>query len=321
MRQLTVTSSEEGRRIDKYILKYLNTAPSSFVYKLLRKKNVKLNSKRANGEEVLKKGDVVEIYLSETAFENFRKEDTKDTPLGIKGNIDIIYEDENVLFVNKKAGILTQRDKSGDPSLNDNILFYLKDSIEPSFKPSVCNRLDRNTSGIVTAGKNLEALRELSCIFADKKAEKIYLALVWGVLKSPSVLELYHTKDKNNKVRVTKEKREGASFVRTYFEPIHINEEENITLLRLRLDTGKSHQIRASLSHISHPIIGDRKYSREDINQKYRKLFGLKDQFLHAYNLSFRTEGKLSYLNDKVFKAPLPKQLENIVKYFNINIE
>lgn len=178
MRQLTISEKEEGQRLDKWLAKYMEKAPKSFFYKMMRKKNIVINGKKVQGNEKLKEGDSVSLYLSDETIENFQEK--KRLPQK-KKKLDILYEDDQILFVNKPVGMLSQKAKADDISLNEYIISYLLEKKELTqqdlarFQPSICNRLDRNTSGIVAAGKTIAGLQMLSGIFKDRTVHKLSL--------------------------------------------------------------------------------------------------------------------------------------------------
>ncbi len=315
MRELNITPKDENQRLDKFLMKYLNKAPKSFIYKMLRKKNIKYNNKKAEGNEIISSGDVINVYLSEDTINEFKEIKQVET---VKKTFDIIYEDENILVCNKPAGLLSQKDKADDNNtLVDQIISYLyqKGEYNPqdenSFKPAICNRLDRNTSGVVIAGKNLMALQEINKAIYEDRVQKYYKTIVKGKIEKAGKLEDYHIKDEFNKVNIIKEEKENAKKVITKYKPLKAS--ENYTLLEIELITGKTHQIRAHLQSIKHPIIGDGKYGDIKINENMRKKYKLKYQLLHAYKLIWeQKEGKLSYLYQKEFFAPEPAIFEKI---------
>ena len=323
MKMIEVKENEAGQRLDKLLGKYLNKAPKSFLYKMLRKKNITLNDKKADGSEKTSLGDVVKIYLSDETFEKFsqvvnvmeRKEgSSKKEPLLV------VYEDENILLVNKQTGMLVQKAAKNDYSLNDSILEYLLEKGEVTeetlrtFKPSVCNRIDRNTSGLVVAGKSLVGLQEMSLLFKERTIHKYYRCFVAGKITRPSSIKGYLYKDeKNNQVTVLKNEIKDAKAIETEYTPVF--QGEDFTLLEVKLITGRTHQIRAHLASIGHPIIGDVKYGNSKINEKYKKMCKIKSQLLHAYRIEFpQMNNRLAYLSGKEFIAEVPTEFVRMEK-------
>ncbi len=339
MKELIITENEAGQRFDKYLMKYLNKAPSSFTYKMLRKKNITLNGSKAAGAEKLKTGDVVKLFLSDETLEKFSEpvirpitgKSLNTEKYNIKDNI--IYEDDNVIFINKKSGILSQKAKPDDVSVNEYMIDYLlnSDSLKmedlKTFKPSVCNRLDRNTSGLITGGKSLMGLQELSRLFKERGVDKYYITVTAGEVKKGSKIKGYLKKDeKTNKVKIIsdtdiikadKTENETAynqikadyEHIETEYEPLYTGKlkEHTYTVLKVKLITGKTHQIRAHLSSIGHPVLGDMKYGKDSENRFFKEAHGVKCQLLHSYELIFKdVKGGLSYLNGRTFKAALP---------------
>lgn len=317
MRQFIIGENEAGQRFDKYLDKLLKEAPKSFFYKMMRKKNITLNGKKAAGNEILCLGDEIKLFLSEETFLKFSGNEK--VPRA-HASLDIVYEDKNVLLINKPAGMLSQPADSREPSLVEFLTGYLLDTGEVTeeslgtFRPSVCNRLDRNTSGIVAAGKSLSGLQCLSGMFHDRSIHKDYLCLVKGVIKEKKNIKGYLHKDgKCNKVVVCEKPFEDSLPIETIYTPLGDN--GRMTLLRVRLVTGRPHQIRAHLAGIGHPIAGDAKYGQEALNRRYREQYGLKYQLLHAYRLEFpNLEGDLASLSNTVHLAAVPEVFEQIIK-------
>ena len=321
MQELHVTENEAGQRLDKLLAKFLNQAPKSFLYKMMRKKNIVLNGKKCTGNEKLKQGDSIKLFFSDETIEKFSA-GTYAIPKKEKINmLPIIYEDEQILLMNKPVGVLSQKAKDSDVSAVEILINYLMETDQLSkeqfrtFHPSICNRLDRNTSGILVAGKTLPALQEMNRFFKERTIAKYYRCLVKGrVIKSEDYIKGYLVKDqKTNKVSITKKKTEEGVPIETEYCVIQSNAE--VSLLEVHLITGKTHQIRAHLASIGHPIIGDYKYGDKQINEMYRQAYGLKSQLLHAYRLEMpSSNGSLAYLNDKKFVAELPDKFIKICK-------
>ena len=296
MQKITVSSNEAGQRLDKLLGKYLSNAPMSFVYKMLRKKNIKLNGKKAQGNEKLEPGDKVVLFFSEETLEKFCG-DSPENKGKRQADFPIIYEDDQILLINKPAGLLSQKAKPEDVSLVELVQQYV--GCEPGFSPGICNRLDRNTSGIVVAGKTLPALQKMSELFRTREVEKYYLTIVKGAMTETKEVDGYLLKDaKTNKVTVYREEKKGSSYIRTGYEPLVTTRE--MTLLRVHLMTGKPHQIRSHLSSLGHPVLGDAKYGGAHPQIKY--------QLLHAYELHFPKLGKpFEKISGKCFTATIPQ--------------
>lgn len=330
MQKITVSSNEAGQRLDKLLAKYLSEAPKSFLYKMLRKKNIKLNGKKAQGNEKLNLNDEITIFLADDTIEKFAGKkftgESQEMPADIKRALEstvvpeIIYEDEEVLFLNKPAGMLSQKAEPKDLSLNEYMIAYLirsgnlKADELKSFKPSVCNRLDRNTSGLVAAGKTLAGLQALSEMFRDRGMEKYYLTVVDKVLTKERHVSGYLIKNENtNTVKILDESTENAQRIETAYRPLADN--GKVTLLEVHLITGRTHQIRAHLASIGHPVIGDYKYGNRNRNDYFKKKYHLQAQLLHARRMCFPScIGALEALSGQQIMAPLPKLFERILK-------
>lgn len=315
MKEIRITKNEENQRLDKFLLKYMNKASKGFLYKMLRKKRIKLNGGRAEGNELLQAGDTLQLYLAEETIQSFMEEKTV---AAAKRHFGIVYEDDDILVVSKPAGLLTHPEKSSDKdTLIDQILYYLYQKgqyvpeADSSFTPALCNRLDRNTSGLVIAGKTLKGVQAVNEIIRSHKLNKYYLTLVAGKVREAGEITAYLTKDEEkNQVRISKREGSGAKTMTKYRPIAHA---KGYTLLEIHLITGKTHQIRAHMQSIGHPVVGDRKYGSEHSNEKFRKEYGLSNQFLHALRVEWKEkEGPLGYLCGKEMTAPLPKVLQDI---------
>lgn len=405
MQEFVVAKAEAGGRFDKYLKKLLPLASSGFLYKMLRKKNITLNDKKAEGKEILAEKDVVKLFFSEETYLKFagRSEGgygrngadkgdkdsaimpEKDCPKAVfsqcpdrnhqeryslhksggdyrkayqrLGKIPVIYEDADILILNKPAGVLSQKAKKEDVSLNEWMIGYLLEKQEISeeglsrFCPSVCNRLDRNTSGLLLCGKTLRGSRYLSEILRDRSLHKYYLTYAEGKIENPITLKGYlkKTEEKNiseiiseeeyrqktstevmaakmsyrykspgeesDKKALAKDKTGGDyQKIETVIKPLSYSKEMDCTKLEILLVTGKSHQIRAHLSAIGHPVIGDIKYGWKP---KGAADAGFHCQLLHAYKIEFpETTGEFAYLSGKVVTAPMPELLERLERRF-----
>jgi len=326
-----IEKNEAGQRLDKFLAKYMNEASKSFFYKMMRKKNITLNGKKCEGNEKLAEGDVVKLFLAEDTIEKFSSVQVQEVK---KVDLDILYEDDEIILVNKPAGMLSQKAKETDESLVEYLIDYLLGSGKltesglRAFRPSVCNRLDRNTSGIVAAGKSLAGLQMLSGVFKDRSIHKYYQCLVSGEIRDVKTVDGWLLKDeKKNQVRILTDveaKRfegkggdEEPKRIRTKYEPIATD--GRFTLLRVTLLTGRSHQIRAHLASLGHPIVGDFKYGGvSKVNPSGRTV---KYQLLHSYRLEFpKLAEPFAYLSMKVFEAPLPGYFGSVLKETGIRL-
>lgn len=334
MKEIQIKKADSGQRFDKYLKRVFPEMGTSFMYKMLRKKNITLNGKKASGSELIQADDIVMCFFSDETFDKFSgktvtNSDVDTTNITVEyetayhnlSNIRVLYEDEHILLLDKPAGILSQKANTEEVSLNEWMIGYLLESdsvTEESlrhFKPSVCNRLDRNTSGLVICGKTLLGSREMSRILKDRSLQKYYRTYVHGRLEGEKVLEGYHKKNtKNNKATVlfSKPKYDTQEYDLITTAYRSIESKEQYSYLEIELITGKTHQIRAHLAAIGHPIAGDRKYSKspDTLPKQYPKY-----QLLHAYRLVFPIlEGELSHLSGKEFVCEEPNAFASLKK-------
>lgn len=328
MREIIINKNEAGQRFDKLLFKYFNAAPASFVYKMLRKKNITLNNKKSDGKDKLAVGDCVKIFMTDETIDKFRSSKNIEASgkATHKFSLDVVYEDENVIIVNKPAGVLSQKAKKNDISMNEYIIEYLLDTKQLSeneletFKPGICNRLDRNTSGLLITGKSLLGLQVMSDMLKDRTFGKYYITVVSGEINGKTKIKGYLTKDsKYNKVKIYDKPLKESSYIETEYECLKTN--GRYTILKVKLITGKPHQIRAHLASVRHPIIGDTKYGRADINEIFRKKCGVKYQLLHAWQLKFdEMPDELKKLKQKTFEAKIPQLFENVFSEIGLNL-
>ena len=308
MKQLTIGKNDAGQRLDKFLQKNLPNLPQSLLYKYIRKKRIKVNGKRAEISTRLSVGDVLDLYINDEFFE--KPEPTYDF-LHAGTNLNILFEDENVLVLDKPVGLLAHPD---DREYVDTLIgrvkryLYEKGEYDPdaeqSFTPALVNRIDRNTGGIVLAAKTAEALRVLNQKMKDREIHKFYLCAVHGTPNpEKGLLKGYLWKDeKKNRVYVYKDYRPGAKTIETKYRVL--KSAENMSLVEVELLTGRTHQIRAHFASIGCPLVGDGKYGN---NQNNRKQGGRRKQFLYSYKtvFDFTTDaGALEGLNGMTFEVP-----------------
>lgn len=308
MKSFEIKSNDANQRLDKFIRKSLPNLPQTLMYKYIRIKRIKVNKKRAEISTMLKVGDIVDMYIND---EFFVKPETRYDFTGASKNLDIIYEDDNIVLLNKKTGLLCHPD---DREYIDTLITRLKKYLydkgeyrpddENSFTPALVNRIDRNTGGIVIAAKNAESLRIMNAQMKRRNLRKFYLCVVHGILERDSgLLEGYLTKDeKKNIVKVTKKSADGSKEIKTKYKALSKDFKNDLSLVEVELLTGRTHQIRAHFASIGHPLLGDGKYGTNKLN----KDFGYKKQFLYSYKLIFNFDeeaGQLEYLNGRCFEV------------------
>jgi len=320
MFDIRITENESGQRVDRFLRKYLNQYSLGDIYKLFRKNKIKLNSKRVKENQMLQVGDLLQLYIEKP--EAGEKQTQPVSKPG--GSIDVIYEDENILIADKPAGLLTHPDKPGDTdTLLDRALYhiYKKDEAIDSqtFSPAVCNRLDRNTGGIVIIAKNYQTLKAVNHSIRERWIRKLYLCVVAGKLDGNGELKAFLTKDQDrNRVSITESDPGEGKEIHTKYRTLGVSDSvaelgKQFSLLEVELVTGRSHQIRAHFASLGHPLAGDVKYGDRAVNEYFRKKFGLKHQFLHAYHISFdETHEDISYLKGRSFKSRLKPEASAI---------
>ena len=332
MVEINIKDGDDGQRLNKFLMKYLNEAPSSFIYKMLRKKNIVLNDKKAKGDEILANGDILKLYLSDDTISNFRgkskTKDKQDSAVAKKTGtrdlsqyLNILYEDKDIIAVHKDVGILSQKATIKDYSINEAIVDYINNNDKylhsETFKPSVCNRLDKNTSGIILAGITLKGSQYLSRVLKDRSLDKYYYTLVKGEVGRQMTCQAYINKDHKNNVSKVISSQEyeqlklkkgfnskDYSCIKTEFIPISTNKDN--TLLKVKLITGKSHQIRAHLKFLGYPMAGDIKYGDKFYNSYMKEKYNLSTHLLHA--------GIVELNEDVIIKDPLPEIFIKICK-------
>jgi len=322
MKEIKISPRDEGSRLDKYLKKLLPGAAGGFLYKMLRKKNITLNGGKAQGTEILKAGDRICVFFSDETYAKFsgqaEKSSFPDYPL------DIVYEDEDFIFVNKPCGMLTQKAAPEDVSLAEYLPGHLMatgkltEEEMKTFRPAPMNRLDRNTSGLVLCARTRPAAVFLAEVLRedgdDRRVSKEYLTITSGRASDTERARVYFKKDPaENKVTVSRKPFEGAGDMVTGWRTEDAR--EGYSLVRVRLYTGRPHQIRAHLAFAGAPVVGDRKYGDAAVNREMERAFGLRHQLLHAERVSFSgIEGRFERLSGRTFTAPLPGAFVKIMK-------
>lgn len=316
MKTLIIDKNHANQRIDKYLKKLLCQAPPQMIYKMLRKKDVKVNGVKVKENYIVQENDIVELFLYEDRFKEWSQ---PQTIFDLKVEFDVIYEDENILIVNKPAGLLVHEDINEDMNtLSNQVLTYLyqKGEYDPEaslgFTPGPVHRLDRNTSGMVIFGKTMKALQYLNEMMKKRHCiDKTYLTICKGYMETSDLIGYMKKESDQSLVKVVSCQTPGALMMHTLVE--HLDYRDDFSLIKVKLITGRTHQIRVHLSSLDHPIIGDSKYGDFELNKYIKKQFHLNHQFLHAYSLTFvKPIGCLKYLQGKTLICPLPSDLNKI---------
>lgn len=322
LHNIIIGENEAGQRLDRFLRKYLKHTPLSDIYKLIRKKEVRVNGKGARENMRLDTGDVIEFRYDFTPLEA--------PAVKMAGrDFSIVFEDENLLVVDKPPGLILHPDIShGEDTLVDQVIYYLYESgsfnpgDEKTFRPAAVNRLDLNTGGLVIFAKNNRSLQALNEMIRGRLVEKRYLSIVKGNFEGEREIKAYLIKDRdNNTVSISENFTDGAKEIHTKIVPIKSS--NGYSLVEVELITGRSHQIRAQLAAMGHPIIGDVKYGDRMENKRFRESFGLSHQFLFAYKLQFLegAEG-LEYLKELKLKMHMDSNYRKIIKHmFDMSLE
>ena len=309
-----IKKEEEGQTLEKFVKKVLSEAPLSFIYKLFRKKDVKVNGHWQDKKYFISSGEEVSIYITDSQLDEFKRQVESKQVEDISNWI--IYEDENILLVNKPRGVLVQKNSEDSNALDEMVISYLinKGEYNPNknlgYKPAPAHRLDRNTAGIVVFGKNIATLRYLSEALNDKSViSKRYLALVKGEIDKDG--EINAPLLKNSKSQRVSVSNEGKPSITRYKV---VETFKGFTLLEVELLTGRTHQIRVHMAYINHPVIGDSKYGDYELNKLLESKYNFKNQFLEAYQLDFhKLNNPLKYLSGRSFKISLNDEFLNLI--------
>lgn len=317
MKEFIINENDADQRVDKFIQKTMKTMPKSLMYKYIRNKKIKVNRKRCEISQRLQVGDTMQCYIPEEFYEVA----TMRSFLQVPNALDVVYEDDAVLLINKPKGLRAHSDTSEvQDNLADRLLHYLyckkeyDPTTEQSFTPALCHRIDRNTQGLVIAAKTAAALRCMNEKIALRQVEKKYLCIVQGELKKKQDhIVLYHRKNEQNTAEVIDREREGYTRMETGYRVLQ--EAERYSLVEVELHSGKSHQIRALMSWLGHPLLGDVKYGARKTKEKTY-------QALCAYHVAFHFQGDaccLQYLNGRAFElqdTDIERQFADIARPF-----
>lgn len=312
MKEIVAGKNDAGQRLDKFLSKKFKNLPFSMMYKLIRKKDITVNRSRTKENYIVCENDLIRIFAPDDVLDEKAPKRSVATT-----DVKVVYEDENIIIVDKESGLLVHSDtnEEGD-TLIDRITAYLikKGEFVPesenSFAPALCNRIDRNTEGLVIAAKNAQALREMNDIIKERLVKKIYLAAVHGVIspKNGEIKLLLEKDAKDNIVRVKDRHTNNSKTAVTAYRTVSVSSDRSFSLIEVELITGRTHQIRVSFAHIGHPLLGDGKYA---VNKKDREM-GYKSQALCAYSLTFsgcKKSALLGYLDGLTVTAKKPRFL------------
>ncbi len=317
MKEFLISKNDSGQRLDKFVSKAVKKLPQSMIYKYIRLKRIKVNGKRSSPEVILVENDRIEMYINDEFFAD--ASDNTDSFTRLEAKLSVVYEDENVIIMDKPKGMLTHSDDKEDfNTLINHMKAYLygkgeyKPEKENSFVPALCNRIDRNTQGLVIGAKNAEALRILNEKIKNHEVKKTYLSIVIGNFEKKSgQIKNYMTKVSDEK-RSFISKKESADAKIAISNYKVIKEKPFLSLLKIEIETGRTHQIRAQFAAEGHPLLGDLKYGTAKDNEMFKSLYGYREnsQVLCAYELKFSftsDAGMLNYLGGKIFNAKRPK--------------
>lgn len=306
MRTITITKNDGEQRLDKFLTKRFRTMPKSLMHKYIRTKYIKLNGKKTTPEVFIHEGDVLTLYIKDEFFEESKKEYEF---MKASKKLDLVYEDDNIMLIDKKPGVIVHQDKNYDADCIVNRVqryLYEKGEYDPetdkAFSPALVNRIDRNTGGIIIGAKNATALRILNEKVRTREIRKFYLCIVKGCPKKKAdTLKDYLTKNESkNTVKVSKNESKNSKEIITKYKVISYDKQRDLSLCEVELLTGRTHQIRAHMAYIGHPLLGDEKYGDKALNRRFHQ----NHQLLCSYKLKFDFDseaGELRYLNGKVF--------------------
>ncbi len=318
MQEIIIDKNEAEQRLDRFLRKYLGEASPGFIYKMIRKKNIKVNESRAKPETTIIEGDKIQLYLSDETIDKFLTKERE-----VKSNLipNIIYEDKNIILINKSAGVLSHGARGGfEENVVDSMISYLIQTgeyvprLEKTFTPSVCNRLDRNTSGIIIGAKNYQALKDMNQAIKGGHVKRYYKTIVRGTIAEGFTHNAHLLKDEDkNKVEIREKDFEGSKEITTVVKPI--KSKDGYSLLEVELITGRTHQIRGHLASLGYPVIGDRKYGDKATNKKFKDEYSLENQWLHGYRIQLNgLDESMDYLNGKEFTSLASGKIGEIEK-------